>query len=193
MKFITNKVAKRIKELFISLSKDYVKLIYEKEKEISSFGVFTDADISSFFFRYNTKEGIDKIIAVGKKYQEKNPNSKIPVDHYKWWLPEWAINIDEDVFSQDEREIELFKIFEDLIESSEDKDFSNYKDDVFDLFCQSLKEVKDENIFSKTSNNFFLLVQEQDNGIYDARKESLSKILSQNQLEEYLKFNNDDF
>ena len=194
LKFIPIKTAQKIKELFKSLSKDYVKLIYDKENEICSFGIFTDSDISNFFFGYNTKEGMEIIKQDGKKYNEENPDSKFPIDNDKWSIPEWKIEVDEEAFRYDSREIELFEIFDRLIKSTvSGEDFSNYKSDVFDLLCQSLKELKDKNTFSKISEDFFLLVQEQDNGIYGTRKESLSMILTQRQLKEYIKYDNDEY
>ncbi|MFK8010124.1 MAG: DUF4303 domain-containing protein [Saprospiraceae bacterium] len=195
LKYISIKTAEKIKKLFKSLSKDYVKLIYEKEKEICSFGVFTDSDISNFFFGYNTKKGIEELKKRGIQNNKRFPDTKLKIDSMKWWLPEWINDIDEEVFRYDEREIELFNTLEDLIEQVLNSDpncekdfFSDYKSDIFDLFCQSLMELKDENIFLKVSENFFLIVQEQDNGIYGTREKSLSKILNKNQLKAFLKF-----
>lgn len=192
LKYISRVKANRIKDLIKSLSKDYVKLIYEIEPEICSFGVFTDSDISSFSFAYNTKEEAQQ---TGESIK-----STFPADDNKWWIPDWQVKVDEESFRYDAREIELFKILEDLINLTasdddycENDDFSNYKSDVFELICQSLKEIKDENTFSNVSEDFYLLVQEQDNGIYGSRKKSLAKILTQKQLDEYSRYDRDNW
>jgi len=197
LKFIPIKKASKIKELFKSLSKEYVKLIYQEEEEICSFGIFTDSDISNYYFGYNTKEGMEEIIKEGISEKENEPESEFKIDYMKWWLPEWMNAIDNECFMDDEREIELFKTMEKLIEKTdneeedlEDEYFSNYKDDIFDLFCESLAELRDENVFSKVAKDFILLVQESDNGISGnkIREKSISKLLTNIQIEDYKSF-----
>jgi len=182
LKYITGELTKRINYLFEELAKDYIQLVFEKESEICSFGVFTDSDISNFFFGYNTIE-YQNII-----YDEE-------VDNNKWWIPDWKNGIDDLVFSSDQREIELFNILKELknlIDYSDDekskKHFVNYKEDVFHLICQSLERLKTQKVFNNINADFFMLIQESDNGIYGTREQSLSLILTQKQLDEYKGF-----
>jgi hypothetical protein len=182
--YIPVQTANRIEELFCSLAKDYLQRVYDVEEEICSFGVYTDSDISNFFFGYNTNEK--------RKAAHDSPSS---VDHEIWsieddiWsIPEWKNNVD-DSFQYDPREIELFGIFDTLIRSTHsDSQFPNYKSDAFYLLCHSLKVLKDEKVFSNISTDFLLLVQEQDNGLYDTRQDSLSLVLTPKQLEAYLQY-----
>jgi len=67
--------------------------------------------------------------------------------------------------------------------------FAIYKREMFDSICDALKELKEEKLFKEVSKDFFLLVQESDNGIYDGREISLNKIMSKKQFEEYRKYN----
>ncbi len=191
-KFIPIEVASRIKELFKSLSKDYLKLVYNEEEEICSFGIFTDSEISNYYFGYNTKEGLEEIIKEGMAEKKKFPEEKFQIDYMKWWIPEWMNGIDEECFIDDKREIELFELLEEQLSNcrnmkAEENDFPDYKDDVFDLFCESLAELKTENVFTKVDKNFILLVQESDNGITrnKTREKSISKLLTENQIEDY--------
>ena len=66
--------------------------------------------------------------------------------------------------------------------------FIKYKEDMFDIFCEVLKQMKENNVFKNIGDDFFLLFQEGDNGVYGTRKKSLEKILTPNQLKEYLLF-----
>ncbi len=195
LKFITEGVAKQIKELVKALAKDCVKSIYKKEKEICSFGIFTDSDASRFLFGYNTIGQLDKIIKDGIDYKREFSEHQLSDDFLKWWLPEWKNEIDEEVFHNDPKTKEIFKIMNDLVEPIEFFDsncendfFIKYKEDVFDLFCQVLRELKEEHVFSRTNEDFYLLVQEHDNGVYGTRERSLLKIISEKQLNELLIF-----
>ena len=63
-----------------------------------------------------------------------------------------------------------------------------YKAELFDLICEAFKESGEKGVFKGITADFFMHVQESDNSISDKRKASLSKILSAEQIEEYLKF-----
>ena len=195
LKFITEGVAKQIKELVKALAKDCVKSIYRKEKEICSFGIFTDSDVSSFLFGYNTSAQLENIINDGKAYKKEFNENELPDDFLKWWLPEWKNEINEEAFNTNPKTKEAFRIMDDLIKPikfsnrfSENDLFSRYKEDIFDLFCQVLLELKEEHVFSRTNEDFYLLVQEHDNGVYGTRERSLLKIISKKQRNELLIF-----
>lgn len=174
--FIPKETNLRFIKILKTLISDYYQLVIEREKEICSFGIFTDSDISGFVFYYNTK-------------------SKIKPDTDKWWMPEWIADSihDESFYHQDDRRSKLEKIMEELIgKSNWDFDdakntFAIYKSEMFDSLCEALKELKDENLFKEITKDFFLLVQESDNGIYDSHEISLKKIMSNEQFEDYRK------
>lgn len=198
LKFIPIEVADRIKKLFKSLAKEYIKLVYEEEEEddeICSFGIFTDSDISNYFFGYNTKEGLEEIIEEGKAYKREFPESKLKVDDLKWRLPEWTNGVDDECFEEDKREIEIFEILEKQISNTrnlnrDENCFSDYKDDIFDIFCETLLELKKENVFRQVSKDFFLIVQVADSSMCrnKNRLKSLSRILNQQQISELKRF-----
>jgi len=195
-------IPKESEEKFIKILKtlisDYYKFVIEREKEICSFGILTDSDISGFIIHFNTQSGMKRIIDSGIDWNKSNPNDKLKIDSGKWWMPEWeSESIDHESFFQDDkREKELHSILENLIKKTYqfekegnyiNEAFVKYKEEIFDLICQSLKELKEENLFKEVSKDFFLLVQESDNGIYGGREISLKKIMTKNQFEEYQK------
>ena len=191
--FIPIQTASKFKKLFRQLSIDYINYIYQREKEICSFGVFTDSDISIFVFYYNTEEGMEKIISSTLENQKDLTNKNIPIDSDKWWMPEWISGTtnDELFFQEDWREQELIKIMEELHTMTKysfenPEKFVQYKEEIFDLICESLSEIKKEGLFYNISNDFYMLVQEEDNGIYGTRHKSLSKILDEQQLKKYI-------
>lgn len=175
--FIPNETELKFKKIFKSLISDYYKQVIEREKEIFSLGIFTDSDISGFIMNYNVK-------------RENNSESD------KWWIPEWKSESkdDQSFYHEDDRYQELETIMNKLYKKSEwnfDEEkntFALYKKEIFDSICEALKELKEENLFKGVTEDFLLLVQESDNGIYDGREISLKKIMSKEQFEAYLKF-----
>ncbi len=191
LKYIPKNIAEQFKELFKDVAKDCLKVIFEKEEEIYAFGVFTDSDISSFLLAYNTKGNLDTIIKSGVEYKNEFSITNLSDDFLKWWIPEWKNEIVEQKFNNDARTKKLHKILTDLVKPigfSDDKTFSDYKEDIFAVFCQSLKELKEEGCFLNITEDFYLLVQEHDNGMHGTRKQHLSKILSENQMNELINF-----
>lgn len=181
-KFIPQETALYLKELLCGIAKEYIELIYTNDRacEISSLGIFTDSDISGFVFHHNTKERVDNVS--GDKL------------NYKWWIPEWDDNTYTKHFSDTRhpKEMELHKIMSELKANTEwsyehPEKFVMYKEEMFDIMCDSLYHIKSE--LGKVSEDFFMLVQECDNGIYGKRDASLAKILSESQMKEYIAFN----
>ena len=60
---------------------------------------------------------------------------------------------------------------------------------MFNLFCEALKELREEGVFLKAEDDFLLLVQESDNFSDDDDKYDLKLILSDKQWQSYVKFN----
>lgn len=196
--FIPLDLVLKIKILLKSLLSDYYHKVIEREREICSFGIFTDSDMSGFVIRYNTQEGIEKIIESAIKSREDYPdwNWEGALDDSKWWIPEWISESkgDELIYYNDKRYDELDKIMNDLRKKTwmneNDEVFASYKEEMFDIMCKSLEELKGEGLFRNVSENFYLLVQEQDNGIYGNRDKSLQRILTPEQYKEYEDFDN---
>jgi len=176
--FIPSAIKLKLKELFKATISDYYNLVIKREKKISSLGIFTDSDISTFIIACNTQYASAKS------------------DDDKWWMPEWIYDSSsgESSSSLDDRFSQLDKTTKALIEKSnwdfdDDKNtFSKYKNEMFECMCDSLMELKEENLFNEVSKDFFLLVQESDNGIYEDRQKCLKKIMTEEQLGKYLKF-----
>lgn len=179
----------KFKLLLKELIEDYYSQVLAIEKgKILAFGIFSDSDISSFIFAYNTQDGIDANIERSRKYSEFND---LETDGDIWFLPEWTSGQKKELFDYDNNPTYdfLHKIMNLFYEENMDESFVKYKNTMFDLFCESLKELGEENSFKRVSSDFLLLVQEGNNGIYDTRVESLAKILSPVQMEQYLKAN----
>lgn len=197
--FISKETELEFKKILKTLISDYYKHVIEREKEICSFGIFTDSDISGFEINFNTESGMENIKNAGIKWNKENPDSKIEIDSDKWWMPEWesgSIN-DNGFYHNDKRYNQLEKIMDELKGKSnwdfddQKNTFAIYKKEMFDCICEAFKELKEEKLFKEVSNDFFLLVQEMDNGIYDGREISLNKIMSKKQFEEYRKHNSE--
>ena len=124
--FIPKKTALKFIKILKSLISDYYKYVIEREKELCSFGIFTDSDISGFVVYYNIKS-------------ENN------TDIDKWWLPEWkSLAIKEEHFrDQEARYNQLEKIIDELKGKStwdfDDKrnTFAIYKREMFDCICDA--------------------------------------------------------
>ncbi|MBD0254565.1 MAG: DUF4303 domain-containing protein [Cytophagales bacterium] len=178
--------------------KDYltriVAFIYESEAELCSFGIFTDSDISGFVVGYNTAhhlnaQNISNLANPGGVLEAVIKSSN------KWWIPEWTSGSNRELRNE---QYELYQEICDGLEEVHQKTqwhsddgkntFILYKDDIFDLLSESLKELKEEGIFNKTDEDFFLLVQEEDNGMYGERGPSLKKILNDRHYRKYLAF-----
>lgn len=191
-----------IKKIKIIATEYFNKILeLEKGNKICSFGIASDSDLTVFAFHYNTPEGIEKIKKSALETIKDFPELKErPLDDDKWSVYEW---ISEDSKSYDIQTGKGYKEVEALMDaqykrSNWDLDdakntFALYKSDMFDIFCEALKEMKNENVFQNTTDDFFLLFQEGDNGIYGKRKGSLKKILSPNQLDEYTEFCNVEY
>lgn len=173
--FIPKETDLKFKSILKTLISDYYLQVIGREIEICSFGIFTDSDISGFVIYYNLKTNIDS-------------------DSDKWWLPDWTSgSVNDNFYNQDDRYHQLEKIMNELIGKStwdfDDKKntFATYKNEMFDSICDVLKELNEEKLFKNASDDFFLLVQESDNGVYEERTTSLNKIMSKEQFEEYQK------
>jgi hypothetical protein len=156
--------ALQIKGLIKSLAIDCIQLISETEKrDFSSFGVFTDSDMTVFDFFYNIKS--DTV-------------SDDPLTD-KWWIPEWIQQPDFDESSANYTNLNtLYTIMSGIYKQTEwaseddNSTFAIYKEEMFDLFCAVLYELKAETAFPNTTDDFFVLVQESDNGMYGMRNDS---------------------
>ncbi|TAE11981.1 MAG: hypothetical protein EAZ95_12915 [Bacteroidetes bacterium] len=160
--------------------KDYLKeqmtYLYnqcvKEDETVYAVGIFGDSDMSTFALNILTHE---------------------PNEIEKWWIPEWNHELNYKTLDEAYKlnYDKLYEIIEDLIKGTRNSEnfelFVQYKRDVFDICCEALKELKESNLFKKVSADLSFLVQECDNGIYGTREQSLSKILTPEQREEYKK------
>lgn len=201
MSYSYSYVSKGKAQELIKKIKQYATKYYNnhigKETEIYSFGIAADSDISGFIVQYNTKAGIEKIIENHKEFVKDFPEYKNdPPDNDKWSMYEWdSETIQENFTKQEDSDYdEIRKLMNQLSQKAkwyledEKNTFIKYKEDMFDIFCEVLKQMKENNVFKNIGDDFFLLFQEGDNGVYGTRKKSLEKILTPNQLKEYLLF-----
>jgi hypothetical protein len=164
---------------FKNYTKNFLRSIQSERKKICSFGVFADQDMSSFLLCYNTKEHLieyEVLLTTNDKIST-NPAEDI------WWIPEWE-GSDEDLREPINEELHTMmnKFYKKM-------DFVKYKDTMFNLFCEALKELREEGVFLKAEDDFLLLVQESDNFSDDDDKYDLKLILSDKQWQSYVKFN----
>lgn len=194
--FILFEEEEEFKALFKDFAMEYFTAAQAREtKPIISFGVFTDCDINGFIIQYNTQEGIEKDIQWTIEQQKKNPAmfKDAKLDGTPWSIPEWITSEKEAVMDTDSdpRIRTCFDIMQRLYTKNTGENFVAYKNKIFDVFCVALSELKADNFFKNVSDDFALVVQECDNGLYETREKSLSKILNPEQLKAYVDFCND--
>ena len=143
----------------------------ESKVEIAGIGLFTDSDMSGFKLCINSQEHL--------KNQNEIAESENDLLVNKWWIPEWWWES-----NNQEEESKLFGLLDAISEALE---FAIYKRTLFKVYCQVLKE-NAKQIASRNSNIVFL-VQESDNFDQDLHREGLLLLLSDEQWEEYVRFN----
>lgn len=185
--FISKKQATDLLQaLKLQLTNFYQEVI-QLEGEICALGVFTDSDVSGFALYYNTTAGIE---AVQSEYDD--------LADIIWWMPEWVSENNELGFKITADYLAVSQLMEALYQSTtssmdniENPTFPIYKREMFDLICEALSRLKAEGLFQAVTDDFLLLVQESDNGVYDGRAESLGKIMTAEQLSAYLLYSED--
>ena len=145
---------------------------FPSKNRVNGIGVFTDTDISSFMVYINTVEHLN-----ARNLNSDNEDEKLT---NKWWLPEWSWE-SKDSAGQ-ERIIDISKKISNQLE------FYDYKRTLFKTYCEILAELNIADL-NNEDNDFVRLVQESDNFDSEIDKNDLSKILSELQWTEYLKFN----
>ena len=145
---------------------------FKSENRINGIGIFTDSDMSSFVIYINTVEYLNERNLNANNEDEKLTN--------KWWLPEWSWE------SKDSAEqLRIMNISQKV---SNQLEFYDFKRTLFKTYCEVLASLNNSNLV-RLDNDFIRLVQESDNFDSKTDKNDLSKLLSQPQWTEYLKFN----
>lgn len=156
----------------------YLSSLHAEREAISSFGVFTDQDMSSFFLAYNTQEHINKLVPKDSSPSEVELANLTNI----WWLPEWKGS--DETF--DPKESQRFYLKLEKLAALLPSPL--YKESLFNMYCEVLGEIKHSNSLPKHSSDFFVLVQEADNfGLRDSDK--LKKTLNELEWLEYVRFN----
>ncbi|MEM0992931.1 MAG: DUF4303 domain-containing protein [Bacteroidota bacterium] len=172
-----------LKDLLKYSAIEYYRYI-ENSGAIISFGISTDSDMSSLTFCYNTQEWLNKSLKSTAAYNTKNNDALLPLDIDRWLLNEWKSEID-DYWKEDKYQSLLSKMYS-LYKSRNEDNFLEYKIEMFDFFCQVLKELKESQVFNQKKSDFLLLVQQADSPILEQHKESLKKILTKSQWNIYI-------
>ena len=145
---------------------------FTSESRINGIGIFTDSDMSSFVIYINTSEHLNERNLNADNEDEELTN--------KWWLPEWSWESKDS--AEQEQIIGISKKISSQLE------FYDYKRTLFKTYCEILENLNNSDLIS-LDNDFVRLVQESDNFDSEIDKNDLSKILTELQWIEYLKFN----
>ena len=179
MKFIFEE----FKVEFCQYCQAFATSLADEKESISSFGIFTDQDMSSFVLAYNTQEHIHRKSQAASESISASEAASISFSN-KWWIPEWKG--DDEKFNPEKQE-EFYLKLEKLAGLLP---FPLYKDSLFMLYCESLAELRNSGAFLQQTSDFFMLVQESDNfSLSDFDR--LKKLLNKEEWEEYLRFNKD--
>tara|TARA_Y100000815_G_C13266733_1_gene471388 strand:- start:650 stop:1207 length:558 start_codon:yes stop_codon:yes gene_type:complete len=160
-----------LKNVFESYLKECLNE-FPSENRVNGIGIFTDSDMSSFVVYINTVEHLNERNLNADNEDEKLTN--------KWWLPEWSWESKDS--AEQERIIDISQKISNQLE------FYDYKKTLFKTYCEILANLSNSDKVS-LKDDFVLLVQESDNFNSKTDKNDLSKILSESQWTEYLKFN----
>ncbi|WP_422104709.1 DUF4303 domain-containing protein [Winogradskyella sp.] len=168
------KLTKLIQELKNEFEVYLIQCLNEftSENDINGIGIFTDSDMSSFVIYINTKSHLNERNSDADTQDEQLTN--------KWWLPEWYWE-SEDSSGQN-------RIIAITQKISSQLEFYDYKRTLFKTYCEILENLNDSD-FIKLDDSFVRLVQESDNFDSETDKNDLSKILTESQWNEYLRFN----
>ncbi len=167
-----------IRDLKASLSYHFHQI--EEEKELISFGIYTDGDASTIGIYYNTRQFLQDTLA------DLDPNAENYLEeklYYTFFMEEWIADISERL--EEERLSEL----NDRIDKFGSKEYENgnenYKDEIFDLFVKALHELKSEGLFKKEKDDFFLHLEVSDSWI---DKEMLNRISLLHSKERFIQY-----
>tara|TARA_B100001173_G_scaffold298878_1_gene296888 strand:+ start:68 stop:622 length:555 start_codon:yes stop_codon:yes gene_type:complete len=145
---------------------------FPSKNRVNGIGIFTDSDMSSFMVYINTVEHLNERNLNADDEDEKLTN--------KWWLPEWSWESKDS--AEQERIIDICQKISNQLE------FYDYKRTLFKTYCEILANSShSENV--SLNDDCVRLVQESDNFDSETDKNDLSKILTESQWTEYLKFN----
>ncbi|BDS10492.1 DUF4303 domain-containing protein [Aureispira anguillae] len=139
-----------------------------KENEIYQFGVYTDSDAATISLCYNTY----------KNFADNLRRSFLVVrtiaTYARWDMSSW-IEIEEG-----EEKLDDLNLF---LEDNEVID----KEEIYDWMFQALKEMKEENVFRETEDDFILNLHVSDEYIDQRMCERLLVLLGESKLQEFRK------
>lgn len=161
----------------------------EGNKEILSYGIYTNGDASTIGIYYNTQKYLKSRF---EQTNKKHPEYFFELQYFLFSMEEWKEDISE-VIREDLLD-ELNHRIDEFGSKEYDKGNENYKDEIFDLFAQALKEIKNEQVLDNNNPDFFLHLEVSDHWIDDKMLERISTIQTEDRFleyKEYVKNNNE--
>ncbi|MEO1051726.1 MAG: DUF4303 domain-containing protein [Bacteroidota bacterium] len=171
------------KNKFITRLKESIVLNYQSIKEqdsLISFGIYTDGDASTLSFYYNTDKYLSEQI---ESIDEEDPEKAQMSDYYAFFMEDWKGDVGCTL--SDKRLDYLNKQIYEFGASEYESGNYDYKDEVFDLFTQALEELKQEGLFTKEGESFFLHLEVSDSWIDDEMLQRISRLMSAERFEQY--------
>lgn len=162
----------KLKQCVISVFNDI-----ENKDDLFEFGIFTDQDTSSITICYNTYSHF--LDSFKKNFLEKGEI----ITRFRWSIPEWCREIGGENFMIDS----INDILYDVIQPQESELYpDSFKDNILDLLCSVLINIKEEGLFSDMKENFILYVEQADSWIDDLMKQRIRKLVGERYYEEFL-------
>lgn len=162
----------RLKQCVSSIFNDI-----EEQDDLFEFGIYTDQDVSTILIGYNTCTNFANQLA--KHFLKEN---KI-VSYYRWSFPEWNRKIgDENAL--------LYAVNDELYNIIQPQEYEmnpdSFKDNVLDLLCNVLVELRDEGLFSSVKRDVILYLEKGDSYIGEKMKERIRTLVGEKYYEEFL-------
>jgi Domain of unknown function (DUF4303) len=126
-----------------STKKNFLQL-KEENKDICAFGLYSDESAMSISISYNTAIHLNEL-------QDEDPDEKT---YYKWSPGEWICESDV-IGDFEELNEELKPSAEERF--SNDDEFLEFRDSLFNTAVEVLSELKSEGVFDGNDDNFVLL------------------------------------
>ncbi len=169
------------KSAFVRQLKASAALHYKRitaQGPLVSFGIYSDGDAGTIGFYYNTRQHLS-----GHMENAANEDSDPPAAYYVFCMEEWREDISYSLCDKKTEALndQLYRFGT----SSSEKGHEDYRDEIFDMFCKTLLELKEEGLFESEAPDFFLHMDVSDYWIDEKMLKRISALMSEERYKAY--------
>ena len=168
------------KKFFISHLNSCISHVFkgiDDKEDIFEFGIFSNQDISTISFGYNTHNHFSNQL---KDYFMRE--TKI-VSIFRWTMPEWYKEIGDENKYVNEINDSLYSVIQPQ-EVSLNPD--NFKENLLDILCNALLVFRDSEDFQSLKSKSILYIEKADSYIDDLMKKRVKMLIGEKLYEEFL-------